>query len=157
MYKTVWLSNMKYNDISNYRFDVEIDTNYFIKNKYYAPFNLKENIVTAIKVNTDYKSNSVEKQYSSNNRSAIVNSYHKPNSLIQIGEKLRNYNSHTKRPNEDVLIDISASEIIPKEHHNQPDQDTMSFSNDVNFLYSDKNNNFKKKVEDGNNAFDRER
>lgn len=57
LYKTVWLANLRLCDFNSYNIEnMDLDSNYFIKHKYYAPYNVKETIIQAAKQNIDYKS-----------------------------------------------------------------------------------------------------
>jgi hypothetical protein len=132
LYRSVWLANLKYNDISNYNLDLEIDTNYFIKHKYYAPHNIKDTIFQAIKQNTEYK----KSKTISNNRSVIISNSQKQNSTI-LTTKNNLQNNTGYRQTEECLVDLSASEIFNNNKRggdNGMRDDSISFSNEINLL-----------------------
>jgi hypothetical protein len=160
LYNCVWLANIKYNDINNYNlYDVDLDSNYFIKNKYYAHFNLKETLINSVKTNIEYKNNSQrnipnnhmssEKEKVSPNSIKIDNNGTKNsrnlNSIFNnnnINQSNNNFMKPipfliNKKSEEDLIEDFGVSEINYKNTNNL-DPDTMSISSDINLL----DNNF---------------
>jgi hypothetical protein len=101
---------------------MDIDTNYFIKHKYYAPFNIKDIVVTAIKQNSEYK----KAEKSSINRTQII--HIKQNSTILTA---KNQNNTCYQKTDECLVDLSASEIFNKKEHKE---DSISFSEEICLL-----------------------
>jgi hypothetical protein len=160
LYNSVWLANIKYNDINNYNInDVDLDSNYFIKHKYYAHFNLKETLISAVKMNIEYKNNS-QRNISTNQLSSekekvspttikIDNNGTKNSRNLNLIFNSNNINQSNnnflkpipflinKKSEENINEDFGVSEINYKNNNNL-DPDTMSISSDINLL----DNNF---------------
>jgi hypothetical protein len=151
LYKTVWLFNLRMNDNINFNYDVDIDANYFIKNKYYAPYNLKETILTGVKQNIEFKSQrslSVDLDKNKNN-SIKMNSNTAKNPIIVSNKSssklnpvsvnfnnIQSYNKFSSIKNEENFADFNISEInhrVPNQDY-MNDPDTMSFSCDINIF-----------------------
>jgi len=163
LYNSVWLANIKYNDVNNYNlYDVDLDSNYFIKNKYYAHFNLKETLISAVKMNIEYKNNTQRNNPITNGISSDKDKVSVSPSALKIetnGTKnSRNlniiFNSNNinqsnkdflkpipfvlnKKTEENIIEDFGVSEINYKQTNHQ-DPDSMSISSDINLL----DNNF---------------
>lgn len=55
LYKSVWVANLHLNRPSSYNIEITTDENYFIRNKYYVPYNIKDIIVNSINTNKEFK------------------------------------------------------------------------------------------------------
>jgi hypothetical protein len=153
LYKSAWLYNLRLCDGSQYNLEADVDTNFFIKNKYYAPFNLKESLVNGIKQNIEYKN--TQRDRSNNvgnfNSSPVPETYRKSIGNVAgiVGAKTKNFKTYSNqnlnknkvnatkplinfitKPTEEANFSVSA---INPERHNQ-EQDSMSFSSDINLL-----------------------
>jgi len=162
LYNSVWLANIKFNEMTNYNLlEVDLDSNYFIKNKYYAHFNLKETLISAVKMNIDYKNNShrnipmnlasaekermspkamkIESNGTKNSRNLNIvfnnNNINQSNNNINLIKQ--NAQLINKKSEENINEDFGLSEINYKNNHNI-EPDNMSISSDINLL----DNNF---------------
>lgn len=140
LYRTVWVYNLKLGEGLTYNYEADVFTNYFIKYKYYAPFNLKESIVNGIRLNSEYKKdNSMHNiSQSSMHKSPIIE---KKSQIVSIKPNIPKPNegrgllTNGQCHNDKILVDLSVSEINYK-HPPQTleEHDSISFSSEVNIL-----------------------
>lgn len=120
LYRSVWIANLKFHDLSMFNLNAEIDTNYFIKLKYYAPFNLKDTIISAIKQNADYKAGN-ERILITQNDGLLS-----PNNAVKNSMQIARH---------DDIADLSASAIAHIKKDEKEDV-TLSFSSEINLFES---------------------